>query len=346
MTDIFYSPISAEYDGNGKPYSGGKMAFYTQDGTELKAVFQNEANTIEHANPVIADASGRFPVIWTGEGAYNVKFSDSSDVLVWSVDDYGISTTPALGLNYVSGLAVTNGTDTQHDIDVAVGSISDSTNTQLIELTTAITKQIDANWVEGDGNGGFPSGLTLAADTAYRVFIIQKPDGTTDCGFDTSSTASNLLSDASGYTLYRRIGWVITDSSSNIINWVDGGNRSYIWDVVIDDESKTSLSTTGSSLVITAPPNQVAKFYLYLKQTSATTKTTLITQTDQTNTAPSASLSTLITKSDGTLESTDNMELSLRVDSISNLRYRVDTASAGDNLRIHTAGWKDDIEVS
>ena len=118
MTDIFYSPIQAEYDENGKPYSGGKMAFYTQDGTALKPVFQNEGNTIEHENPVVANASGRFPVIWTGEGAYNVKFSDANDVLIWTVDDYGISTTPALGLNYISGLAVTNGTDTQHDIDV------------------------------------------------------------------------------------------------------------------------------------------------------------------------------------------------------------------------------------
>jgi len=70
--------------------------------------------------------------------------------------------------------------------------------------------------LKSDDAGGFPSGLSLTADTAYYVYVIAKADGTVDAGFDSSITAANLLSDATGYTKYRRIATIRTDSASNI----------------------------------------------------------------------------------------------------------------------------------
>lgn len=68
-------------------------------------------------------------------------------------------------------------------------------------------KDIGANWAAGDNMGGWPS--SLAAPSTFDwvfAFVIQKPDGTIDFGWDTDGVATNLLADATGYTLARIIG--------------------------------------------------------------------------------------------------------------------------------------------
>lgn len=119
--------------------------------------------------------------------------------------------------NTVRGLTLSADTDTEHDITIDTGSIRSAADDGLITLGAALTKQIDAAWAAGTASGGFPSGISLSADTWYRVFVIKNPtSGAVDGGFDTSATAANLLADATDYTQYRMVGWVLTDSSSNI----------------------------------------------------------------------------------------------------------------------------------
>jgi len=50
--------------------------------------------------------------------------------------------------NYINGLKCTNGTDTDHDIDVAAGECRDDTNADQMALS-AITKRFDDNWAVG-----------------------------------------------------------------------------------------------------------------------------------------------------------------------------------------------------
>ena len=120
-----------------------------------------------------------------------------------------------LPLGYFNGLELSNGTDTQHDIDVTAGECRGADDDEDITLS-AITKQADATWVAGTNQGGLSSSLTLSADTLYYVHAI-KVAGAADVGFDTSATAANLVADHSA-TAYREIGRFKTDSSSNIIN--------------------------------------------------------------------------------------------------------------------------------
>ncbi len=120
-----------------------------------------------------------------------------------------------------AGLTLSNDTDADHDIAIAVGECIDSQNAEGIKLASILTKQIDVDWAAGDDDGGFPSGLSIAADTWYHVFLIKDRDtGIVDAGFDTSITPTNLLSDASAYDVYRRIGSVLTDGSSNILPFI------------------------------------------------------------------------------------------------------------------------------
>jgi len=150
---------------------------------------------------------------------------------------------------YIDGLILSNDTDADHDIQVGVGLARDSSNSYMLELTTAITKQIDAAWAAGDDAGGLFSG-TVAADTWYHVFLIRKDsDGSIDVGFDTSVTAANI---PSGYTAYRRLGSVLTDSSSNILAFRQHGDY-FEWDAPVHDVSGGTLATTATALTLTVP---------------------------------------------------------------------------------------------
>lgn len=156
-----------------------------------------------------------------------------------------------------------NATDTEHDITIAAGQFTlyNGTTYQGFNLSSAITKKIDANWSAGTGQGGFPSGLTLAADTMYYVFIIGNSDGTVDVGFDTDSSATNLLADATGYTFYRIVRdnfAVFTDSSSNIRNFGVRSSRIY-YNTAIEDVADTTLTdNTYETGTLTVPPNSIA----------------------------------------------------------------------------------------
>ena len=159
-----------------------------------------------------------------------------------------------LPTGFINGFTCENASgDTDHDITVSTGKARDALDTFNISSTSPITKQIDANWTDGTNNGGFPSSITLTADTWYHFFIISKPDGTANAGFDSSLTATNLLDGSNaggaGYTKYRRVASVLTDGSSNIINgvWWENGDGSVTFKYL-----STILDFTGTAPVGTA----------------------------------------------------------------------------------------------
>ena len=164
---------------------------------------------------------------------------------------------------YLAGCELSNAADADHDITIAIGSARDQSNAGNMDLASALTKQIDpiTGWAEGDNASGFPNALSLAADTWYYVFLIAKPDGTTDGGFDVSPVAVNLLADAgpSGYTLYRRIGWVRTDATSNILAFRQIGDRFYWIDPGANglDLSNASVVASESTHALTYCPPSV-----------------------------------------------------------------------------------------
>lgn len=118
--------------------------------------------------------------------------------------------------DYLSGLTLSQAADADHDITVAVGSARSDADDGNIDLTSAITKQLDAAWAEGTNAGGLPSGVTLSGDEWLYFFVIGKDDGTVDAGFDDNAAATNLLADASAYNYYRHVGTVYLNASSNI----------------------------------------------------------------------------------------------------------------------------------
>jgi len=110
-------------------------------------------------------------------------------------------------------IAISNGTDADHDIDFTAGNFDFDDQSGQATLS-AITKQIDAAWAEGTNAGGLDTG-TVAADTFYYLFAIYNPTTqTSDALFSISSTSPTL---PSGYTKKKFLKKVRTDASGNLI---------------------------------------------------------------------------------------------------------------------------------
>lgn len=93
-------------DGNGAPLAGGQVYTYVVGTTTPKTTWQDPAGTVENANPITLDASGR--TIIFGVGAYRQQVYDSIGNLIWDQ----VTAPPSLwdlnGLGYLVDTGVVN----------------------------------------------------------------------------------------------------------------------------------------------------------------------------------------------------------------------------------------------
>lgn len=135
--------------------------------------------------------------------------------LTEDLDMAGFLFTGAPGLRgWIDGFVMSNDTDTAHDVQVSPGACANAldTNNQIVELTTGITKQIDAAWAEGDDAGGMATG-SVTSGTEYNVILIHEDGDPTnlDATFDVDPGGANT---ASGWVAARRIGSVFTETAA------------------------------------------------------------------------------------------------------------------------------------
>jgi hypothetical protein len=159
-------------------------------------------------------------------------------------------------------------TDAEHDIVFSAGKILSSDGLTPIDFG-GMTKRLDATWAAGTNAGGLFSG-TIAADETYHCFVIvNDSDGSVDCGFDTDPDCSNI---PTGYTAYRYVHSVLTDSSSNILGFSQRGDSIFL------TENQTFLFTvmpaSGSAeqVIVTAPsglPDVIASLSCGITDTGA-----------------------------------------------------------------------------
>lgn len=125
-----------------------------------------------------------------------------------SVEDY-LATTTIIGLTLSN-----NATDAANDMDIAVGACWSSDQTTRMNLTTALTKQTDAPFAEGNNAGAMLNGDTMPAGTGFlNWWVITKADGTTDIGATNQATTGTglVVGDLpAGFTKLRYIGsWAV-----------------------------------------------------------------------------------------------------------------------------------------
>lgn len=130
-----------------------------------------------------------------------------------------------------------------NQITIDAGNCRDIDNTNNIVLSTPQVVNID-----NSGANGLDTG-TKAANSWYSVWIIKDPSVPSVAGLLSLSSTTPTL--PSGYTVKRRIGWIKTDSSSNVVLFVQSGSsqtKEYIWNNSYID---TTVLANGTSTLFT-----------------------------------------------------------------------------------------------
>lgn len=150
---------------------------------------------------------------------------------------------------YANGLRITNdGTTPDEIIDIAVGSIMDSTGVYQIEVDSVLSPDIT-----DDGLNGLDTG-TVAASTVYAVHLVADPVTQQAVGamFSLSATAPLL---PFGYSVFALIGYVVTDATSDILlgYWTAGnsGRRTFMYDAPIATAITAGADTSYTAVTLT-----------------------------------------------------------------------------------------------
>ena len=255
--------------------------------------------------------------------------------------DGGQITNTELPRGWIDGLILSNnGTDADHDIDIAAGEARDGSDAANMALSSALTKQIDASWAVGTNQGGLDGTESVAgtpdADTWYHVWLIRRSDtGVVDVLFSESATAPTM---PTNYDQKRRIGAVLTDASANIIQFTQFGDR-FVWHETPQDHAGAS-PTTDTNLTLTVPTGieALADVYYDGNDSGAIQSFAILYRTTGPAIVPSATLYNASTQSSGGGNQHGASKLNILADTSGQIRWR---ATAAAVVSIQTLGWID-----
>jgi hypothetical protein len=85
-TSLSPTPKLQFFDLNGAPLSGGKLYTYAAGTTTPLASYTDSTGNIANTNPIILDSRGEANV-WLSGDIYKFALYDSTNVLIWTVDN-------------------------------------------------------------------------------------------------------------------------------------------------------------------------------------------------------------------------------------------------------------------
>lgn len=360
------------FNNSGSVLAGGYLYFYEAGTTTPLAVYRDAALTLAHSHPLVLQSDGRpLSPIFLKTAGYALVIKDSSSNTIYTQDPiYGAQTWPTatesaptsawklsaktatgepkeISISSLAGIAGTpggqffggilsnNSGDANHDIDISAFSGSDSTNAVLITLA-ATTKRLDAAWAAGTGNGGLDTG-SIATSTRYALWAIAKADGTADALFSTSATAPTM---PTGYTYKRRLGWVLTDGSSNLLAFKQLQGDFFLLNVPILDSDDSSLSAT-ETYTSSAPPSVRGRWAAIAKLNSNGQVFARVFSTDEADAAvasTTAYLPNVSSGGDGTVAQYGGGQIDVFTSATSTIKARAD---ADCTLKLALIGWTD-----
>ena len=240
---------------------------------------------------------------------------------------------------YLSGntLSAPGGAQT---LTITAGVCADSTNAVLMKLASTYTKTM-ASWAVGSTNGGLDTG-SVATSTWYHVYIIERTDtGVVDVLISTSASSPTM---PTNYTVFRRVGSILTDGSSNILAFVQLADT-FLWKApVINLDNVSAASTTTTALTTPLGIQCVADFVATCYSGGAGAQGYWFSSPDENDVAP-FSLGTNHYNADISVTAVSTYtsgRFNIRTDTTSKIRWRA-YASGGSNggITIVTRGWRD-----
>lgn len=137
---------------------------------------------------------------------------------------------PLISMDFVQGLTmVPNGTTA---VDIKAGTAFG--NSQFVTVNAITAKSLASTFGIGSNAGGLDTGVKQVSKTYFTHAIRRQSDGLGDILFSLSPTAPTL---PSGWDLIQRTAAIRTDSSGNIVPFLQVGNA-------MDISQVTELSTT------------------------------------------------------------------------------------------------------
>lgn len=269
-----------------------------------------------------------------------------TDAVNWQfVTDFSIATTTNQGVSYLpKQITISNGTDTDHDIDFTAGNFQfDDGSGQAV--LGALTKQFDATFALGTAAGGMVSGESLPTSGAVYLYQISNADGSlADIIGTTTKDGSTISGDsvvsANSLTKKKYLGAFVTDSSDNIRNgkWVFDSSGSYKFTHVggITDLGTTTPSLTRVAFTMSAPANSEVRFIGTYVDNETTDSGIIFTEEGQTDLAPTQNNSDLWSDFNYISKS----EFTRQLNSSSQLYYRADDGGVSGFV-VFTLGWKE-----
>lgn len=222
---------------------------------------------------------------------------------------------------------ISNGTSPNTEIDIAAKTFlaQDTAAAIVLGATT-----IDISTV---GNGGRLDSETRDPDTWYAVLAgTNTSDGAFVAGFKKTEAKP------AAWDNFRRIGWVRTDGSSNLILFIQDGDD--FWWTAPRNDNTAAIGATATLITLSAGPNTKARMSLTNVQTSNTETQTILTRTDQTDIAPSSTLCDLAFRSTGSQQRPTSIHRTITVDGSSQIRGRCNNALLQES-NITTHGYID-----
>ena len=242
---------------------------------------------------------------------------------------------PAFPRGHLWGLTMSNAADTANDITIAAGEAVSDDGTDIMVLSSAITKQMDAGWAVGTNAGGLNTG-SEAASTWYEVILIKRADtGVVDVMFTTTANRATL---PTNYTLKRRIGWIRNDASSAILQFTQVDD--YVTLTTQTNDAGFTSTATAAAVTLTAPPNSIARFRAGTTHTTSvnTTNATVFSEIVEGNVTPTETTGIVSIGADD-IAGASGGHFELRVNGSSQIEHDSDGTSY--SVDISTYGWVD-----
>lgn len=249
----FTHPLAQNVDANGDVYSGAKLEFFEAGTSTPLTVYQDVDLTTAHADPVVADSAGVFPLIYLPNVSYRARCTQSDDTEIYDEDDLS----PPLALGGDGGFIV--------------GS-SDLKGAQSGYLTVST----------GDSGVSTPSGtaddlnVESAGDAGITIATPNTDAGSIAWADPQNSTAGVLSFDHSSNTFDMSV------QSTSVLT-VTATTVTFTQDVVMDETlSVTGLSTLSGGIKTDTITGETAATDLVL---DAVTGQDVIIKTNGTETA-------------------------------------------------------------
>jgi hypothetical protein len=209
-------------------------------------LFNSDGDTslIDFADPphvVIQD------YVTAGDPLATVDYVDAGDALLQGeIDALETEVATLLGADIVGLTLSTAGSSATFGI--AAGKCANSTLAEMMVLASAYTKTTSA-WAVGTGNGALDTGSI--GNNTYHVFLIKRLDtNVVDILISLSATAPTL---PANYTVFRRIGSMLTDGSGQWVAFVQRGDF-FLWVLAkLDVNADTSVGITPALKTLSVP---------------------------------------------------------------------------------------------